>query len=140
MQYLTTRQLAVAECLGRGLRNKEVASELGLTEGTVKVYISYIFTKLQIDSRLKLGLLFNGGELGVWPASEPKPKRAYATRAQVAITANETGALRPLRLTVRGPLTEVDKKWDRIFDEKFADPAYYVQPPEVSIGSTLGRS
>ena len=36
---LSARERAVASLVQRGLRNKEVASELGLTEGTVKVHL-----------------------------------------------------------------------------------------------------
>ena len=38
----------------RGLRNKEIADLLSITEGTVKAHLRTIFEKLGIDSRTKL--------------------------------------------------------------------------------------
>ena len=35
----SSRELPVIKCLSRGLLNKEIAFELGLTEGTVKEYV-----------------------------------------------------------------------------------------------------
>ncbi|QPL40788.1 response regulator transcription factor [Erythrobacter sp. A30-3] len=54
---LSARERAVASLVQRGLRNKEVASELGLTEGTVKVHLHKVFEKLGIRGRTELILL-----------------------------------------------------------------------------------
>ena len=54
---LSARERAVASLVQRGLRNKEVASELGLTEGTVKVHLHKVFDKLGIRGRTELLLL-----------------------------------------------------------------------------------
>ena len=54
---LSARERAVASLVQRGLRNKEVASELGLTEGTVKVHLHKVFDKLSIRGRTELILL-----------------------------------------------------------------------------------
>ena len=51
---LSARERAVASLVQRGLRNKEVASELGLTEGTVKVHLHKVFDKLGIRGRTEL--------------------------------------------------------------------------------------
>lgn len=48
---LTPRQKAVLECLARGLPNKLIARELGLTEGTVKVHLMAIFRALEVRNR-----------------------------------------------------------------------------------------
>ncbi|MFM2446655.1 MAG: hypothetical protein RI936_1102, partial [Pseudomonadota bacterium] len=48
---LTPRQKAVLECLARGLPNKLIARELGLTEGTVKVHLMAIFRALDVRNR-----------------------------------------------------------------------------------------
>ena len=37
-----------------GLRNKEIAHRLSITEGTVKAHLHAIFEKLGIDNRAKL--------------------------------------------------------------------------------------
>jgi two-component system nitrate/nitrite response regulator NarP len=41
----------------RGLSNKEIANQLGLTEGTVKLHVHSIFLKLGARSRAELILL-----------------------------------------------------------------------------------
>jgi two-component system nitrate/nitrite response regulator NarP len=54
---LTTRERAVVSLVRRGLRNKEIASELGLTEGTVKIYLHTIYSKVGVDNRTELAVL-----------------------------------------------------------------------------------
>ncbi len=54
---LSDRERAIAALVQRGLRNKEIAVELGLTEGTVKVHLHKIFHKLDVRSRTELILL-----------------------------------------------------------------------------------
>ncbi|WP_346247277.1 response regulator transcription factor [Sphingomonas rustica] len=54
---LSSRERAVAALVQRGLRNKEIADELGLTEGTVKVHLHKVFDKLGVRSRTDLILL-----------------------------------------------------------------------------------
>ena len=53
-ERLTPRELDVARLVARGLRNKEVARQLSITEGTVKMYLHSIYEKLNIGSRLEL--------------------------------------------------------------------------------------
>lgn len=54
---LSGRERAVASLAKRGLRNREIADELGLTEGTVKVHLHKVFEKLGIRGRTELILL-----------------------------------------------------------------------------------
>jgi two-component system, NarL family, nitrate/nitrite response regulator NarL len=54
---LTPRERAIARLVARGMRNKEVAEELGLTEGTVKVWLHRIYEKLGISNRTELAIL-----------------------------------------------------------------------------------
>lgn len=56
-EVLSGRERAVASLVRRGLRNKEIADELGLTEGTVKVHLHKVFEKLAIRGRTELILL-----------------------------------------------------------------------------------
>jgi DNA-binding NarL/FixJ family response regulator len=51
---LTAREIEVVRMVARGLRNKEIAEQLSITEGTVKAHLRAIFEKLGIDSRMKL--------------------------------------------------------------------------------------
>lgn len=48
---LSPRQRDVLRCLGRGLPTKLIARELGLSEHTVKEYITAIFAALQVRNR-----------------------------------------------------------------------------------------
>lgn len=51
---LTARELEVTRMVASGLRNKEIASRLEITEGTVKFHLHGIYEKLQIDGRYAL--------------------------------------------------------------------------------------
>lgn len=53
---LTEREIATAELLLKGNNNKEIASELDITERTVKSYIHKLFEKLGAKDRLGLVL------------------------------------------------------------------------------------
>lgn len=53
---LTRRERELIELVRQGLRNRDIASELGVTEGTVKVYLHAIFDKLQVENRTELAL------------------------------------------------------------------------------------
>jgi DNA-binding NarL/FixJ family response regulator len=54
---LTPRELQVVKGVGRGLRNKEIASRLGISQKTVKSHLNNIFRKLRLDGRVALALL-----------------------------------------------------------------------------------
>ena len=54
---LSKRERAIVGLILQGMRNKEIASELGIGEGTVKVHLHNIFEKLGISSRMELALL-----------------------------------------------------------------------------------
>jgi len=53
---LTKREGQLVGLIPQGLKNKELASALGITEGTVKVYLSRIFKKLGVNDRFELAL------------------------------------------------------------------------------------
>jgi two-component system nitrate/nitrite response regulator NarP len=57
LDALTEREKAITGLVSQGLRNKEVAAELRMTEGTVKVYLHRIYEKLGVGSRTELALL-----------------------------------------------------------------------------------
>ena len=48
---LTSRQIDVVRAIGKGLSNKLIAYELGLTEGTVKVHVTVILKILGVTNR-----------------------------------------------------------------------------------------
>ena len=49
-------RLGSPELVRQGLRNRDIASELGVTEGTVKVYLHAIFDKMGVDNRTELAM------------------------------------------------------------------------------------
>jgi DNA-binding NarL/FixJ family response regulator len=53
---LTPRERELIELVRQGLRNRDIAAELGVTEGTVKVYLHAIFDKLHVENRTELAL------------------------------------------------------------------------------------
>ena len=53
---LAPRERELIKCVRQGLRNREIASELGVTEGTVKVYLHNVFEKLGVKNRTELAI------------------------------------------------------------------------------------
>ena len=53
---LAPRERQLIGFVRKGLRNREIASELGVTEGTVKVYLHAIFEKLGVGNRTELAI------------------------------------------------------------------------------------
>jgi DNA-binding NarL/FixJ family response regulator len=53
---LTDREKDVLQLVGKGLSNIEIAKKLYLSEGTVKNYISNLYSKLEVNDRSKLTL------------------------------------------------------------------------------------
>jgi DNA-binding NarL/FixJ family response regulator len=53
---LTTREQQVLELVEQGFKNKEIANELGIRPGTVKIHLKHIFEKTGIRGRYGLAL------------------------------------------------------------------------------------
>jgi two-component system nitrate/nitrite response regulator NarL len=53
---LTRRELAVIRCIVDGCSNREIASQFGLSEETVKRHLSNIFDKVGVSTRLELAM------------------------------------------------------------------------------------
>ncbi len=53
---LTPRELEILRMVARGLRNRAIAEQLFITEGTVKVHLHNIYEKLGVDGRVELTL------------------------------------------------------------------------------------
>lgn len=66
IKILTPRQIDVIKCIAHGHSNKQIAHELGLTEGTVKLHVTAILKLLDVYNRTgavmeatRLGLIKN---------------------------------------------------------------------------------
>jgi len=53
---LTERELEVASMIADGFTNRQIASALYITDGTVKNYVSNIYSKIGIKDRTKLAI------------------------------------------------------------------------------------
>lgn len=53
---LAPRERQLIGFVRKGLRNREIAEQLGVTEGTVKVYLHAVFEKLGVSSRTELAI------------------------------------------------------------------------------------
>src|SRR5207253_4649867 len=53
---LTRREGQLVALLSQGLKNKEIATAMSISEGSVKVYLSRLFQKLQVKDRFELAL------------------------------------------------------------------------------------
>jgi len=70
---VTPRQRELMVLLAQGRKNKEIAHLLGITEGSVKVYLSQLFQKLGVNDRFELAVFalknFGMDQSGESPAS-----------------------------------------------------------------------
>ncbi|HEX4137964.1 MAG TPA: response regulator transcription factor [Bryobacteraceae bacterium] len=55
---LTPREMEIAELVEKGLRNRDIANNLGIRTGTVKIHLKHIFEKTGVRGRY--GLALNG--------------------------------------------------------------------------------
>ncbi|MBK8700658.1 MAG: response regulator transcription factor [Saprospiraceae bacterium] len=58
-ENLTPREIQLMRALSRGLLNKEIATHLGITEGTVKQHLHNIYDKLEVTNKVEAINLFN---------------------------------------------------------------------------------
>jgi two-component system nitrate/nitrite response regulator NarP len=61
---LTPRETDVVRLVAIGRRNKEIARELGISEGTVKMHLHNLYEKLSVSSRTELAILARERRLG----------------------------------------------------------------------------
>ncbi len=53
---LSKKELAIINCITRGMRNKEIAYQIGTTEQVIKNYLRKVYDKLGVSDRLELAL------------------------------------------------------------------------------------
>jgi DNA-binding CsgD family transcriptional regulator len=94
VEPLSPREQQVALLVARGFSNIEVAHELGIKDGTVKLHVQKIFLKLGVRNRYGMAMAYL---FGVRPADlDPRDRK----RPIIRLTSAEALA-RPLRRTFR---------------------------------------
>lgn len=61
---LTPRQEQVADLVGQAMRNREIAEALGISEGTVKIYMRQIRRRTGCRNRVEVALMARAGREG----------------------------------------------------------------------------
>jgi DNA-binding NarL/FixJ family response regulator len=101
---LTNREGQLVTLLAQGLKNKEIATALRISEGTVKVYMSRLFQKVGVKDRFELAL-FGLKNLSTIPLPERRtdegPTAMLGLRSIVLDRPTET---RKPPLSVRPPM------------------------------------
>jgi DNA-binding NarL/FixJ family response regulator len=75
-RHLTLREKQIIDLVNQAKLNKEIAYDLHLSEGTIKVYLSQVFRKLGVRNRLELALWSFGhqAECSLTPSrNQPEP-------------------------------------------------------------------
>ena len=49
--WLTRRELEVLGLMATGMKNREISASLSITQGTVKIHVHNILSKLDVNSR-----------------------------------------------------------------------------------------
>lgn len=65
IEPLTCRERQMAQAVSRGLRNRQIAVEFGISEETVKKHLATIYGKLAINGRVALAVLVMRGGLEI---------------------------------------------------------------------------
>jgi two-component system, NarL family, nitrate/nitrite response regulator NarL len=55
-EALTPRELEIVRMVSRGLRNRAIAEQLFISEGTVKIHLHNIYQKVDVNGRLELAV------------------------------------------------------------------------------------
>jgi DNA-binding NarL/FixJ family response regulator len=53
---LSPKELTIIGCISRGMRNREIADQIGTTEQVIKNYLRKVYDKLGVSDRLELAL------------------------------------------------------------------------------------
>lgn len=53
---LTDKEMLIVSCVAQGMKNKDIANEIGTTEQVVKNYLRRVYDKLGVSDRLELAL------------------------------------------------------------------------------------
>lgn len=63
VRLLTRRELEIVRMVAAGLRNKQIADKLSISEGTVKMHLHSIYGKVGVEGRMELSIYAREHEL-----------------------------------------------------------------------------
>lgn len=93
---LTKREGQLVTLLAQGLKNKEIASMLLISEGTVKVYLSKLFQKVGVKDRFELALYgLKNLSAGQGAADRSDPASVQVTALRSLVLDRHAGPLTP---------------------------------------------
>jgi two-component system nitrate/nitrite response regulator NarP len=86
LKLLTSREQSVAELAVSGWGNSQIARKLSITEGTVKVHLHRVYSKLEIKGRLGAGRTDQGQQSGLTSCSgSPGAPRLLSRQVQAVL-------------------------------------------------------
>ena len=86
---LSRRQSEIIALLTQGLKNKEIAIHLGISEGTVKSYLTSLFQKVGAKDRFELALFGLRNSRGLSESMTPTNPARYRSRAKRIVTTGD---------------------------------------------------
>jgi len=78
---LTPREREIVSFLRQGMRNNQIAGEMGITEGTVKIYLFRLFHKLGVRNRFELARCGMPDQLQITPLPAMATEKAEKVAA-----------------------------------------------------------
>ena len=84
---LSKKEIAIIGCITRGMRNKEIAYQIGTTEQVIKNYLRKVYDKLGVSDRLELALYCLHHQLLSKYVDETAVEPAVMQRAQTPLGA-----------------------------------------------------
>jgi len=95
---LTRREGQLVSLLAEGMKNRDIAATLEISEGTVKVYLSRLFHKLGVKDRLELALYGvknltpgSNGSHGLATEKWKGPRSFFVQRSKRVVRDNQRG-------------------------------------------------
>jgi len=86
---LTDKELLIVACVTQGMKNKEIAAEVGTTEQVVKNYLRKVYDKLGVSDRLELALYCIHHRL-LQGVKVPRPAEAAPAKPVTAVSPSDT--------------------------------------------------
>ena len=105
---LTPREREIVAFLRQGMRNKQIAGEMGITEGTVKIYLFRLFHKMGVRNRFELARCGALDQLQLTPGPLPASDKPV-NRGRNANAINSSGK-RAVRRLYRNAVSIVARR------------------------------